>query len=243
MAIDLYLLLKIPRNARADVIEQAIRSAWTYGDVPSKLLVSAQRMLLDPAMRKEYDRRLAEAQKQRSVGAASPPVAVNRMAFAAAAPANPYQAPQAEVHDPADDSGLASGKLFSADGIGIATFFGTILAGGILLSINYRRLGKRRAANVSLCLCIALAVASMVAGIMLPDHLAVRALLGLPMLIGVMWYAKSAQGALVRAHRDAGGEMASNWLALGIGLLVLVGIFALFFILGFVLAAVLVGML
>ena len=220
MAIDLYLLLKIPRDARVDVIDQAIKTAWAEDQVPSKLLVTAQKVLLNATMRQEYDRRLAAAHKP----VAPPTQATHELVFAVDAPVNPYQTARARASDRvAEDDGLAAGKLFSVAGIGIATFFGSFLAGGILLSLNYRRLANRRAANLALMICFVLAVVYPAGCYFLPDDLPIAlAVVFLP-LIAMIGYARAVQGAAIAAHRAAGGEMASNWLALGIGLLTVLG--------------------
>lgn len=244
MAIDLYQMLKIPRNARVDVIDQAIKTAWTYGHLPSKMLVTAQRILLNPAMRKEYDRRLAEAQKP----VAPPAPATHELVFAASGAANAYQSPRARVDDVAVDGRQVDGKLFSLIGIGIATFFGTTIAGGLLLAHNYRRLGNRSAANWSLLLGFGWVVVLWAVCLIMPGLLVLLILSGLitPLVIGlwllqlsaVIGVARVKQGASIQVHRDSGGRMASNWLALGIGLLAYLLSWATSFALGIVVTMV-----
>src|SRR3954468_16666081 len=62
-------------------------------------------------------------------------------------------------------------RLYRPSAVTLATLFGSPIAGLIVMSINYRRLGRRRAAWLALaaipafcCLMIALAL-------ILPDHL------------------------------------------------------------------------
>lgn len=129
MAIDLYLLLQIPRDSHSKTIEQAIRTAWTEGRVENKLLATAYKVLLNPAMRKEYDQRLAIAQRNTVPVQTVSPVAQSSQREASAfgiktlsavQPVNPYRAPQAAVDDVPQHGG-SDGKLFTINGIGIAT--------------------------------------------------------------------------------------------------------------------------
>ncbi len=152
------------------------------------------------------------------------------------------------MDDVAVDGRQVDGKLFSLIGIGIATFFGTTIAGGLLLAHNYRRLGNRSAANWSLLLGFGWVVVLWAVCLIMPGLLVLLILSGLitPLVIGlwllqlsaVIGVARVKQGASIQVHRDSGGRMASNWLALGIGLLAYLLSWATSFALGIVVTMV-----
>lgn len=240
MAINLYKLLNIPRDASLDEIRRAIEVATSYGSLDEKMRVTAQKVLLNPTMRREYDQRLAEGQATQpsSIPAAQPqsskPLAV-ATEFAGVETFTPYRAPQSEVSDVYDGKGMrASGRLFTPDGIGIVTFLvnlitaGGIIVGGILLFINFRRLGKSQMGAVALLICgVVYAVLTEVGAGIISNQMIMDLVISIGLPIAIMLYAKSTQGVDIQLHQDAGGKMFSNWLALSIGLLLMLGAAAL----------------
>ena len=56
--IDFYEVLDIPTNATSMDIEKAIRLARQRGDVDEKILSQARNYLIDPKMRKVYDKKM-----------------------------------------------------------------------------------------------------------------------------------------------------------------------------------------
>ena len=56
--LDFYEVLGVPTNATSMDIEKAIRLARQRGDVDEKILSQARNFLIDPKMRKEYDKKM-----------------------------------------------------------------------------------------------------------------------------------------------------------------------------------------
>lgn len=131
---------------------------------------------------------------------------------------NPYQSPQTNdaARPPGESEGTPSYTLYSARDVGWATFFGSVLAGAVVLAINYYRLGNAVATLVSLLLGMAGLVLSVAIGFLLPEEIP-----NLPvtlLFVAVMWgVAQSLQGELVAEHLRRGGQKASTWAAVGIG--------------------------
>jgi hypothetical protein len=115
----------------------------------------------------------------------------------------------------------ASGySLFDHRAVGLATFFGTPLAGSILMGLNYRRLGKTAAAVGIIALGAGLTGLLLLIGYALPSG--VGTIIPIGVMFGMMYGAKALQGASVEQHVRLGGKLASKWLAFGIGVAVLV---------------------
>ena len=240
MATDFYSVLRIPPHAQATDIEEAIKRGYIRG-LDRAVLTQAFQILLDPFNRRHYDQWLrngAHGEFQRPSPVVPPvtltqpappePLAVAqerpyvRMAdvVSPSAPVNPYSPPRAEVADNRAGAAVPQHKLFTVGGIGIATFLGSLIAGGILLAHNYRRLGNLRAANQVLLGCIALTVVIIAVSLALPFRIGGMGL-SMPQLIAIVYYARYQQGGRISAHKEAGGKVVSNWLAAGVGLLVL----------------------
>jgi formate-dependent nitrite reductase membrane component NrfD len=110
-----------------------------------------------------------------------------------------------------------SPKLFAPWSAAAAAFLGMILAGAIVIAINYRRLGKIEAACQ--CLIIGLAISILeitwtISGLF-PKQLA-----GFPMGIlqaaTVYLIAEKLQGTTFKEHIQNGGKASSYWWAFGI---------------------------
>jgi uncharacterized membrane protein HdeD (DUF308 family) len=115
-------------------------------------------------------------------------------------------------------------KLFSLMGIVLGTFFGAPMGGALLLALNYRRMEKSKLFWPTL-ICGALATAALVtAGFFLPPRFPGTAI-NIVLLFIVHAIAKHLQGGEILMHQSRGGAIASNWLAVGIGLLTLTGVF------------------
>ena len=119
------------------------------------------------------------------------------------------------------ESELAKIKLYKVSGIGCATYVGSIPAGGLLLYLNYRKLGLEK--NAKQCLLIS-AIASI---LFFSALLYVYNYLNFPIIslvvasaFVVAHIAGMCQGKLQNAHFRKGGGAASDWKAFGMGLLV-----------------------
>jgi hypothetical protein len=120
-------------------------------------------------------------------------------------------------------------KLFSAGDATLAAFLGSILAGFVILALNYRRLGRKGAAGLALLIGLAALLLHFTIAFTLPDPLSVGISLALTLLgLGVVHVvAKAAQGDAFDEHQRRGGQKASTGAAAGIGLLCLVLVFAI----------------
>lgn len=117
-------------------------------------------------------------------------------------------------------------KLYNDGAVGLATFFGSPLAGSIVLAINYKRLGKSAAAWKAVLLGT-LGTALLVGIGIAIDNSAVGSGIGIGVLVGMMGLARSVQGPVVAEHVSRGGRLASGWGATGIGVLTVVLAFVL----------------
>ena len=122
-------------------------------------------------------------------------------------------------------------KLYSVVAIDVATFVGTWLAGSILISRNYSRLGDLNAARKALVVGIAgtIALGVVIFSIVVPER--ADRLVGLVsefvQVATIHHFTSRFQGAALKSHAASGGDFFSRWRALGIGLLVLPAVIAL----------------
>jgi hypothetical protein len=128
-------------------------------------------------------------------------------------PENPYRAPHAEL---LTVENRVVGPLYRMSAVGIATFFGTPLAGAYIISRNLRALGLDEKVQSTWWMAIGVLVLVMVVGYWLPDSAGMG--LTVAQVIGMHQYAKSLFGEAVAGHV---GVFRSNWRAFGIALLFL----------------------
>jgi hypothetical protein len=123
-------------------------------------------------------------------------------------------------------------KLYSVVAIDIATVVGSWLAGAVLISRNYSRLGDRDAARNAILFGIAatVALAVVILSIVVPENAerGVRYVSEGVQVGMIHLLASRFQGAALKSHEAAGGEFYSRWRAFGIGILVLPAVIALF---------------
>lgn len=152
---------------------------------------------------------------------------------------NPYESPQADAFDDiARDSAALPRppyKLFTVGHVVLATFLGSPAAGGVILAINYHRLGRGaavwHAAGWSL-LATALLLAFATVG---PDLPVGSSAYWVPQLLGMYFIANSLQGQLLTEHRAKQGRLSSAWLAAGVGIGVGVAVLAAYVVVLFAL--------
>jgi len=124
-------------------------------------------------------------------------------------------------------------KLYSMAGIDVATFFGSWLAGAVLVSRNYRSLGEHDAARNALLLGVVstLALAFVIYSIVVPATARVDAHVILAAQVAAVHLVVSwVQGDALESHASTGGEFFSRWRAFGVSLLVLPVAMVLFMI-------------
>jgi hypothetical protein len=114
-------------------------------------------------------------------------------------------------------------RLYDAGGVGLATFFGSPLAGAILIAANYSRLGKSNNGVLAVALG-AIATALLVCvGF---SQSSGASILGIVCFVATMQIARWLQGAAVAEHVAHGGALESKWKAFWIGVVTLAVLFA-----------------
>ncbi len=132
---------------------------------------------------------------------------------------NPFRPPLSNVDDP-DEPSCPAYKLYSIGAVTLATVLGSLLAGGIVMAINYKRLGQGAAAVHAVFWSLVATVVIIGAGMLIPEDVKIPNVAFLaPQIIGMYYLAKSLQGPAIEAHPGEGGSLASNWGAAGIGIL------------------------
>ena len=133
-----------------------------------------------------------------------------------------------------EDDPTPTYRLFTPAQITLATVIGSFIAGAVMMALNYRRLGSRRAARGTVAFTALGVVALCVVSFVLPENGA-----GIGLAIGIVvamnLIANRLQGRIVREHVGAGGRTASGLATVGIGLLFMALLLALF--VGYALAA------
>jgi hypothetical protein len=139
---------------------------------------------------------------------------------------NPYAPPAANLDGaaagPAEDR--FDRPLFSPTQITVATFFGSLFAGVLLLQANFRVMRRSGDANKALLLGL-LAFGALIAlvsflprGVGTPINIAIT--------FGMSSIARSLQGQAFFKHTIAGGAKRSGWLVFAIIMGALVAVFA-----------------
>jgi hypothetical protein len=132
---------------------------------------------------------------------------------------NPYAPPAGDIEFvPAPvsaQSGVASRNLYSAHQIGWAAYLGAFFAGVLLMYLNYRALGDRRAARHTLWWGLsATAIMQVTMAFMFDDGFARIGFAGLCMQF--YGFCMVVQGPSFARHVAAGGKRASHWAVAGI---------------------------
>lgn len=134
---------------------------------------------------------------------------------------NPFRTPTAELT--AGTPQQAGTPLYKASAVGLATFFGTPLAGAWVLAYNLRQLGLHRQVRDAWIAAVVLFVLVIAVGAMLPEKVP-----GVPLavvqLVVMQQYAKKLLGVQLTQHAEQQGQFYSNWRAFGISLLFLLAI-------------------
>ena len=119
-------------------------------------------------------------------------------------------------------------RLFNAPSVTLATFFGTPAAGALLMALNYRRIGEKNHAVLTLIIGVLVTVLAIVSGFVMPSGVTYP--IGLGLLLATRVAALKLQGETVAQHVSRGGRLGSKWVAFGVGMAFLCGIFLAVFI-------------
>lgn len=111
--------------------------------------------------------------------------------------------------------------LFDRYAVAVATVMGTLVAGAILMWLNYRSMGRADLANRTLQIAIFVQVLLVILTAMwIPADSALQ-LVPLILQTGLAWFAAGQlQSAALQWHLERGAGLHSVWRAAGIGFLV-----------------------
>jgi hypothetical protein len=146
---------------------------------------------------------------------------------------NPFQTPAAVLQDAAT---TATGEpLYRLAAVGIATFFGTPIAGAWVIVQNLKALGRSHEARNIWLMGIGLTLAIFVLGYFLPENTS-GSPIAVGTVVGMYYLAKQTFGVTLERHLAAGGKLRSNWRAFGVALLFLLAVIAVILVVSFLLA-------
>lgn len=118
--------------------------------------------------------------------------------------------------NPAPSAGAASPfptKLFTPRQIGLATFFGLAIAGGLLMAVNCLRLQKKKEAGISFLVGLICTLAVFALAIHLPSFVVNGLYFGQAFAAGAI--ARQFLGDAIVDNVNSGGKRASNWAVFG----------------------------
>lgn len=125
-------------------------------------------------------------------------------------------------------TGKSAYTLYDSRAVALATFLGTPVAGGILMALNYRRLGRPGTAVMTMAAAIAGTALLILVGWNIPQGL--NSIVAIGVMFAMKAIAKSLQGPAVTQHLEGGGKLASMWNACWIGLTILAVVFGSIFL-------------
>jgi hypothetical protein len=120
-------------------------------------------------------------------------------------------------------------RLFDMTSIGIAAFLGSPIAATALMAINYRRLGRPRAAVIALASGIVGTAAAMLAATLFVSSSAVSSAAAAALFAVTYQTIKGIQGPVIAQHLNQGGSRSSRWAAFGISVATCVALLAVVF--------------
>lgn len=136
---------------------------------------------------------------------------------------NPFRPPAAELRERSPGSAQA---LYRPAAVGIATFFGTPLAGAWVLSRNLQRLGLENRIGPCWWTSIGLCFVIVALSLLLPEKFPALPVTVVQVVV-MQQYARQVLGAALQRHQEAGGAFLSNWRAFGVALLFLLAVLTL----------------
>lgn len=135
-----------------------------------------------------------------------------------------------QLHESPDAQGRPSYRLYDRNSLAIATAFGSILAGFLLVGLNNRVLSDTGGARRDVALGVSGLALVLFLAWNLPEGLVVAPLLQATQVALVYWYVTVTHQGALESHRSSQGTFYSGWKAAGLGILValvvLAGIFA-----------------
>jgi hypothetical protein len=134
---------------------------------------------------------------------------------------NPYQPPLSDALPPggAETQAQPPYKLFASWHVTLATFLGSLTAGGIVMAINFWRLNRTGAAIQAVVISFLATVAVIVLTYNMPDLPGLGFVYLLPQLVVIHVLSEKIFREPFSEHRRQHGRWSSAWAAAGIGLL------------------------
>lgn len=134
---------------------------------------------------------------------------------------NIYKSPESDPGS--QDTGVY--RFYKLSGIGLATFFGSPIAGGYLISRNYKVVGRDAEAKKAIIYSV-LGTLAMFAVITFIESFFTlpNTTYSVPQVMAVYLLARQYQGELLETHKTNNGQFFSNWRAFGISLVVILAI-------------------
>lgn len=139
-----------------------------------------------------------------------------------------YKPPQSELGEA--PTGIPTpfptlSEPYKVSGIGLATFLGSSLAGGVLLYLNEKQRGNPQRGYTLLGMSLLIFALTIGLAILLPVEVPGIVFTAIQ-IFAMVQITQSNQGQQLTCHQSQGHRMASNWKAAGVSLLVLLGILA-----------------
>jgi hypothetical protein len=143
---------------------------------------------------------------------------------------DPYRPPSVDAQALRGDAGTGE-PLFTTQHVTLATFFGTPLAGFVLMGLNETRMGRPGQMGKMIGFGIVASAVVLAIALVVPDEFP-SFVITLGSVFGMQAVAKQMQGEEVMERLSKGVPAGSGWHAFGIGLLCLVPIIAVAFGIG-----------
>jgi len=137
--------------------------------------------------------------------------------------------PQAPENDP--PTRVPAYSLYDSGGVMVAALFGSPLAGGHLMAMNYRRMGMANKATVAFAVGLGITILGGALGYVIPSYASTGLAIG--MVVAMRQYAIAQQGPAVNEHIAHGGLITSKWAAFGIGMAWLAALVVVIFAVAF----------
>jgi hypothetical protein len=117
----------------------------------------------------------------------------------------------------------ANERLYLVGAIVLATVLGSLIAGGIILALNYRRMGMKSHAVKAVAYSVLAQAGFIVIAVLIPDSWHVPSIVfWLPQVLGMQSTARQLQGAAIAEQNIEGSNAASYWKSAGIGVVTMV---------------------
>lgn len=143
-----------------------------------------------------------------------------------------YSAPNSELTD--NEAPAVESPMYKLVGIGLATAFGTVIAGGFLMSKNFKSMGEHGKARSTMIYAVVAFLAIFGLAFLIPESLNIpNSVFTITQVVVMVQLAKHHQGATLAAIKASNGSFQSNWKAFGISLLFLLGVAATVIVLVF----------